>query len=508
MTLRRMAAAVAVTALTCGGLAAVAPSAAGGQGARPASAASSAVLPSALAPAPLAFEHVGTLGDKGAGPGKLESPAGLDFFGTSLYVTDAGSHDVERWAGAIVQTFPGTPGSGSELGRFSSPTDVAVVDASTFYVADRGNHRVQRRSGGTWSAFGSQGSGPGQFAYLNGIALAPNGHVYTSDRDLGRIQEFTAEGAFVRAWGGFGDGPGQFDRLRDLAVAQDGSVYAASSDGRISVFSSTGRFLRSWKTDGDSYGIDLGPDGKVYVVQLSRDRIDVFSADGAPLASIAHGFNIAFDVDVAPDGTVRVADVQGGKIEVFRPVLAATAAPRVTGTVKLGKTLKASAGEWPVPGVTLAYQWLRDGKAIGGATSSSYSVRLADVGSRLSVRVTASRSDYASVSSATSASVKVPKLAPKVSAKLSKKKIKARSKAKLTVTVKASGIAAPTGKVQVFDGKKRLKTVSLRSKDQGRLKVTLPRLKPGKHKIKVKYLGSSKIAKKNSKKVTLTVRKK
>src|SRR5690606_20702727 len=76
--------------------------------------------------------------------------------------------------------------------------------------------------------------------------------------------------------------------------------------------------------------------------------------------------------------------------------------PRVTGEVRFGSTLRAEGGTWSAPSPKLGYQWLRDGKPVAGATSASYPITAADVGSRLSVTVTASAPDFTTVS-ATSA---------------------------------------------------------------------------------------------------------
>jgi len=68
--------------------------------------------------------------------------------------------------------------------------------------------------------------------------------------------------------------------------------------------------------------------------------------------------------------------------------------PVISGPVRVGASLTVETGEWaPVPSA-FAYQWLRNGDAIGGATSSAYSPVEADQGARLSVRVTASRPGY------------------------------------------------------------------------------------------------------------------
>ncbi len=49
--------------------------------------------------------------------------------------------------------------------------------------------------------------------------------------------------------------------------------------------------------------------------------------------------------------------------------------PRVLGTAKLGRTLRADPGLWDPTDVDLAHRWLRDGESIGKARVSSYLVR-------------------------------------------------------------------------------------------------------------------------------------
>ncbi|WP_308222243.1 peptidoglycan DD-metalloendopeptidase family protein [Microbacterium oleivorans] len=68
---------------------------------------------------------------------------------------------------------------------------------------------------------------------------------------------------------------------------------------------------------------------------------------------------------------------------------------RVTGTAAVGAKLTASvAGFGPAP-VSVAYQWLRGGTALAGATAASYTPVAADGGATLSVRVTVTKTGYA-----------------------------------------------------------------------------------------------------------------
>ena len=102
--------------------------------------------------------------------------------------------------------------------------------------------------------------------------------------------------------------------------------------------------------------------------------------------------------------------------------------------------------------------------------------------------------------------MKVAKLKAKVSAKLAKKSIKAKQRGKVTVTVKISGIKKPTGKLLIRDGKKTIKTVTLKAKHQGKVTVKLPKLKKGKHKISAQLKATKQLAKSTSPKKNLRVR--
>ncbi len=69
------------------------------------------------------------------------------------------------------------------------------------------------------------------------------------------------------------------------------------------------------------------------------------------------------------------------------------------------------------------------------------------------------------------------------------------------------GSPRPTGKLQVYSGTKLLTTVTLTASGTGHKTIRLPVLAVGKHKIKVKYAGSTTIAKSASAFVVLTVTK-
>jgi hypothetical protein len=99
---------------------------------------------------------------------------------------------------------------------------------------------------------------------------------------------------------------------------------------------------------------------------------------------------------------LRATDVAGNTSSVKTlsvdasptPVPAApvsTAPPVIAGVPAVGRTLTASPGGWSQGGLTYAYQWLRDGVPVPGATEPKLLLGAADLGHRIAVQVTASR---------------------------------------------------------------------------------------------------------------------
>jgi hypothetical protein len=90
----------------------------------------------------------------------------------------------------------------------------------------------------------------------------------------------------------------------------------------------------------------------------------------------------------------------GGASAVSNTPPANTAPPTISGAPRSGETLQATTGSWSGTNpVSFSFQWLRCGSEgvlctdIAGATSPSYVVTAADVGSRLRVQVTATNAD-------------------------------------------------------------------------------------------------------------------
>lgn len=201
----------------------------------------------------------------------------------------------------------------------------------------------------------------------------------------------------------------------------------------------------------------------------------------------------------------RLAFGEDGLMQVVTPTLTsvdpleepeaeapvATALPTITGTAQVGRKLVAKPGTWDQAGLSFTYRWLRDGTTIAGAASSSYTPRAADVGHRLTVRVTATPAT-GPAGTATSAPTKpVARAGSTVRLRLTDSTPRARQQVTLRITVGTTpaGVAVAGRVVVKVDGRQVAVPV-LRS---GVAAVTL-RLPRGPHTIGATYRGSTSVA--------------
>lgn len=151
--------------------------------------------------------------------GPVAAGVAVDSLG-NVYVADWGNHRIQKFDpdGGFLQKW-GSGGSGD--GQLSAPIGIAIGREGDVFVAESGNHRVQRFSaaGAYETKWGSNGTGNGQFQNPNGVTVTPGGSVYVADTFNHRIQQFDYNGTFERAWGANGTANGQFDHVYAVAVA-------------------------------------------------------------------------------------------------------------------------------------------------------------------------------------------------------------------------------------------------------------------------------------------------
>jgi hypothetical protein len=234
-----------------------------------------------------------------------------------------------------------------------------------------------------------------------------------------------------------------------------------------------------------SYSFDHVPAG-VYTMEFERPNGTAFGEEKWL------GGNAAMPATPSGPGVFSVGGsdlVKNFNFDGPAPAPVATTAPAIPASAMVGASVTATPGAWTET-PDLAFQWLRNGVAIPGATGLTYVPTVADAGQKLAFAVTATQA-YTQTGSARTGDAAVAKLVSSIRAKATKKKVERGDKAKLKVTVAVPGVASPTGVVKVFEGKDKVAKGALDSKDGGRLRVKVKGLDLGKHKLKVVYLGNA-----------------
>ncbi|NJO14726.1 MAG: 6-bladed beta-propeller [Thioploca sp.] len=230
-------------------------------------------------------------GSVGTGSDKFHNPAGIAIDKAGfLYVADRGNHRIQKLnsEGDFINTWGEF---GQDPGELNEPRGVAIDSGGNIYVVDWNNHRVQKFNNQgnfikTWGEFGSQS---GQFNLPRSIAIDENDNIYVVDTNNKRIQKFNSAGEFLLQWGkaaapSLSPKDGEFHQPYGISIDNQSHVYVTDAqDNRIQQFDSEGNFLTKWGSLGEQAGqfsepADIAVDsgGNVYITDYKNNRIQVF----------------------------------------------------------------------------------------------------------------------------------------------------------------------------------------------------------------------------------------
>ncbi|MEO6471135.1 MAG: fibronectin type III domain-containing protein, partial [Aeromicrobium sp.] len=107
--------------------------------------------------------------------------------------------------------------------------------------------------------------------------------------------------------------------------------------------------------------------------------------------------------------------------------------PSIGDAAVVGQQLTVTLGTWAPTGVGFAYQWLADGSSIGGATSSTFTPTSTELGKKISVKVTGSKSGLTSLDKTTAETSAVTAAVPPFGTPTNFKSV-ARTSSTITLT--------------------------------------------------------------------------
>jgi len=138
--------------------------------------------------------------------------------------------------------------------------------------------------------------------------------------------------------------------------------------------------------------------GATVTYQWYRSGTAISGATGTTYTIVSADLGKTLTVKVtATVGSTKTTKTAEGTAAVINTKIAGMT-PTIDRDGGPGKTLTAVPGTWEPAGVSLAYQWLRNGSAIQGATQATYTMTSADAGTSITVRVTGSKSGLTSAS--------------------------------------------------------------------------------------------------------------
>ena len=129
-----------------------------------------------------------------------------------------------------------------------------------------------------------KGNGDGQFQFPTYVSVDKQGNVYVTDTLNSRVQQFDADGKFLKRFGERGNSWGMFDKPKGVATDSFGNLYVVDSGwSNVQVFNPKGQVLIFFGGRGPIPGMLQNPspiaiDGKnrIYVGDYLNHRVEVY----------------------------------------------------------------------------------------------------------------------------------------------------------------------------------------------------------------------------------------
>ena len=225
----------------------------------------------------------------------------------------------------------GTEGSGE--GQFKYVEDFAFTKEGHLLATDALHAWVQvfdTKTGKFLARFGGKGDDDQHLDKPEGIAVDPSGNIFVADYNTGYVKRYDSAYRWNLTFSEYGSAPGQNQKSEFMDI-RDGRLYMPEAGNhRVNIFDLNGKYLSSFGGFGTEPGQMNNPecarftsDGKLYVTDLKNDRIQVFDKDGKHLSgwgstgSEPGQFRSPAGLAVDAEDRIYISEIGNDRVQVF-----------------------------------------------------------------------------------------------------------------------------------------------------------------------------------------------
>ena len=200
---------------------------------------------------------------------------------------------------------------------------LAAAPDDHLYIVDRDAHEIVicRGNGERVGGLGKRHAPLEPFNHPSDVAIAPSGEIYVSDGYAGHsVHRFTPDRELIQSWGEPGNGPGQFLTPHAIWVMRDGRVIVADRENnRLQLFTCDGAYLASWT--GFFKPMDIWGDERdnIYVTD-QVPTLSCFAANGRLMGRSRPVLNGAHGLWGDTRGNLYLAEINPSRITRLSPL--------------------------------------------------------------------------------------------------------------------------------------------------------------------------------------------